>query len=93
MKLFISYNSALGANALFCCKRFVWSCSEFITNSVAHNNSFFRHYFNNHVSDVEHNNAMLLLESIFLRENSLFLPPNFFVYNELDDIINFVSTS
>jgi hypothetical protein len=39
------------------------------------------------VSDAEHNTAMLLLESILLKENSLFLPTNFFVYNEQNDII------
>ena len=36
--------------------------------------------------------SLLLLEMIFVKDNSLFLPQDFFVNNELNDIINYVAT-
>jgi hypothetical protein len=44
------------------------------------------------VSNVDVDTALLLLEMIFVEENSLSLPPDFFVNNELKDIINYVAT-
>ena len=84
--------SVLGTNARFCCKQFGWPTTEFFTQSVIHNNNFFNQYFSNHVSNVDLDTALLLLEMIFVKENTLSLPPDFFVNNESNDIINYVAT-
>ena len=49
-------------------------------------------YISNHVSNVEVDTALLLLEMIFVKNNTLSLPPDFFENNELNDIINYVAT-
>ena len=86
------FNSVLGANAQFCCERFGWPTTEFFIQSVIHNNRFFYHHFSHQESNVELDTAMLLLETIFVKDKSLFLPPDFFVNNELNDIIDYVAT-
>ena len=71
------FNYVLGTNAQFCCKQFGWPTTEFFTQSVIHNNNFFNQYFSNHVSNVDVDTALLLLEMIFVKENSLSLPRDF----------------
>lgn len=57
---FAKHDLVLGANALFCCKRFKLSSIQFIPQYVAHYESFFSIFNENDVSETELCNAVSL---------------------------------
>ena len=65
------HDSVLHSNALFCCERFNWSSNQFIAQSVVHSNSFFYRHYKNGVSETKLSTALLLLEFLLLREQSI----------------------
>ena len=90
--LFGRQRSLIGSNALFCCERYKWSMIEFINNSSEFNNFPFNSLFYDSLTEMQKNSASFLFELLSIREGHIFLPQSFLSYEQLSDIIDFIST-
>jgi hypothetical protein len=97
------YNSIIGANALYLCKLFNWTLSNFMSGSVGLQNYIFMNFCCEQVSQAQAQNAFFLAELISIREGYMILGNGmegtdnfnafnaFFTRSELDAVIKCVS--
>lgn len=88
------YNSFLGSNALFCCKKYGWSIDYFSLCLVQLSNSFFEQCYINSLSEFEMSSIWSLLDILSVREGYSVLPDFLKLSDsEITDIISAIVTA
>ena len=80
--LYGRFNSILGKNVLFCCKRYNWFFEDFVLGLVDLKNVNFRNFCLSKLEFNQLNDAFSLLELLMLREGYLLLSD----FMSMDDI-------
>ena len=88
------YNSFLGSNALYCCKKYGWSIDYFSLCLVQLSNSFFEQCYINNLTENEMSSIMSLLDILAVREGYSVLPDFLKLSDsEITDIISAIVTA